>query len=255
MPISKPAHTPLAAAAPQAPGAAVTGHSVIHRNYGGRRSPLWPGMPVVAGAGKGGGGKTTGLINLACVARHEGLRVGIVDADPQRSTSQWRRARGTADIPVSSCNPDCLDKPLEAARRAKFDLLFLDLPPDMTQAFAGIQAADFVLLPTRPTFFDVRVTNPNVELLSSCGRSYGVFLNAAPPRREGVEAPMARDAREAILGFTTRLWKNQITHRHVVPYATVAGRGVIEIDKDGPATNEYRALWAAVLHEIKSRRR
>ena len=40
-------------------------------------------MKTIAIAGKGGGGKTTTTYNLAIVAHRAGLKVGLVDADPQ----------------------------------------------------------------------------------------------------------------------------------------------------------------------------
>jgi chromosome partitioning protein len=211
-------------------------------------------MKIIACVGKGGGGKSTTTINLAVIARQVGWKVGVIDADPQASTCEWRRARGARDIPVGRCRPEELNATVDQAMRAGFDYLFTDMAPDPTLALAAIQAADLVLIPTRPTFFDLRVTLPYLDLLRSVDRPYGVIINAAPPMRQGEDAPMVRDARQALARITMRVWRGQITHRHAVPYAVTAGRGVAETDPDGAAAAEYRALWSAVAHQSQIRR-
>jgi chromosome partitioning protein len=224
------------------------------RRDGGRHeaSARRPGaMTIIACVGKGGGGKTTTTINLAVIARLQGLKVGIVDADPQGSTYEWRCARASSDIPVVRCRPDQLNVLFNKARQAGAEGLFVDMPPDPTQALAVIRAADFILIPTRPTFLDLKVTWPYIELLRSVGRPYAVMINAAPPMRQGEDALMVRDARQALSAMTRRLWTRQITHRHAVAYAVTAGRGVAEIEPHGPADAEYRALWIALAHHTQ----
>lgn len=252
---SQPTDHRLRDAPLQTAGAAAAGNCRRHQD-GVDRHPPPPADPrVIAFVGKGGSGKTTTAVNLACLARRQGLRVGIVDVDPQRSSFQWRRCRNTDDIPARPCSPDQLGDVLALARKVKLDPVFVDLPPDSAQALAAARVADFVLVLARPTFLDLAATRTHVNLLQSAAIPHAVLLNAAPPCRQGLEAPMVRDAREAILDFTKRLWRGQITQRHIVPYATAAGRGVIEIDRDGPAAAEYGALWSAVVRQTQIIRR
>ncbi|WJH40323.1 ParA family protein [Aliirhizobium terrae] len=52
-------------------------------------------MPVISFANaKGGAGKTTAALLLATELAHEGFRITIIDADPQRWISQWQEASG-----------------------------------------------------------------------------------------------------------------------------------------------------------------
>lgn len=52
-------------------------------------------MPVISFANaKGGAGKTTAALLLATELAHQGFRVTIIDADPQRWISQWQDASG-----------------------------------------------------------------------------------------------------------------------------------------------------------------
>jgi len=52
-------------------------------------------MPVISFANaKGGAGKTTAALLLATELAHQGYRVTVIDADPQRWISQWFEASG-----------------------------------------------------------------------------------------------------------------------------------------------------------------
>jgi len=238
---------------PQSPERLVTGRTARDGAAGDARIiRLRRGVTTIfACVGKGGGGKTTTMVNLAVIAGREGWKVGVIDADPQGSTAEWRRARANNDIPVRCCRPDRSGETVDIARRAGIECLFIDMPPDPTLALAAIRAADFVLIPTRPTFFDLKVTLPYIDLLRSVDRRHGIIINAAPPMRQGADAPMVRDARQAFAEITKRMWRGQITHRHAVPHSVTAGRSVIETEPDGAAAAEYRALWSMVARQTQ----
>jgi chromosome partitioning protein len=203
-------------------------------------------LTTVACIGKGGAGKSTITTNLAVIARRAGLRSAIIDADPQASSSVWKRLRDRNDIPVVRCDPLTLDRAIEAARRAGIDLVFIDMAPGLHHVPEAAQRADLVLIPARPTLFDLRVTSDLIPILNSAACRYAVILNGAPPVRELGEAPMARQARDALDSIGPRLWRRQITARVAIPNASVRGKGVVETEPKGHAAFEFSLLWAAV---------
>lgn len=205
-------------------------------------------MITVVLTGKGGAGKTSTAVNLAVVARRQGLRVGLIDADPQRSAAYWRAARGIPDIPLQRCvTKEHLQATVERARRSNIDFLLVDMPPaHAAHTLAAIAVADFTLVMMRPMLFDLAVARRWIALLRSTGRPFAVALNAAPPRRQGADAPMVRDARDALRSVGAALWRGQITHRLGIAYSAIGGRGVAEADPDGPACIEYTDLWRAI---------
>ncbi len=222
-------------------------------------TPL-PSSPLVTGAadsrgrlratiacvGKGGSGKSSVITNLAVAGLSAGIKVGIIDADPQQSAYLWKRVRARNDIPVCRAGSAELERPIESARRAGIEFLLIDMPPDLWQVPSTARHADLVLIPMRPTLFDLKVTRSLVRILESASRSYGVILNSAPPIREAGESPMVRDARKALKDLQSRVWQGQITNRVTAPHATVRGSGVVEFEPAGPAAREFRSLWAAV---------
>jgi len=206
-------------------------------------------MKTIAFPGKGGSGKTTTTSNLAVVACRQGLRVGLIDLDPQGSLRDWRRARGAADIPARSCRAEQLQDMLVHGERARLDWLLIDMPPAFgAHTLSIVNAVDFVLLPMRPTILDLGVTRRWIDLLRSAARPFGVLINAAPPRRQGEDAPAVRDARAALRSIGSPLWQRQITNRLVIPYSAIGGRGVAETEPAGPAAAEYSALWRSIAH-------
>lgn len=213
-----------------------------------RKVPL---LATVACVGKGGSGKSTIATNLAVMARLSGRRSAIIDADPQASSFAWKCVRANGDVPVVRCGVEALADAIEAARRAGIEILFVDMPPDWRHVPNVARLADLVLVMMRPTLFDLRVTKILVPILKSAESSFAVVLNATPPLRELGEPPMVRQAREALADIGRRLWPRQITNRVTVPYATVRGASVVEIEPDGLAAKEFGFLWDAVSRDLK----
>lgn len=205
-------------------------------------------MKTIVMVGKGGGGKTSTSINLAVCARRKGLKVGLIDADRQQSLGLWRAARGTANIPVKPCITEPqLTAAVDEGRRSSLDWLIVDMPPAFAPFTMGAVAlADFTLVMMRPMMFDLAVTTKWISLLRSAARPFAVAINAAPPRRQGEEAPMVRDARQALRAIRAPVWTGQITHRLAVGYSAIGGRGVAEYDLSSPCVGEYAELWKAL---------
>ena len=128
-------------------------------------------MPVIAIVNqKGGTGKTTLSTNLA-VAFAETGRVLLLDADAQGSSHDWADSQGQArvNLDVRAADPARL---LQDARRlcAEYDWVIIDGPAGISRITAdAVRAADVVLIPAKPSPFDVWAASTIVDAVKAPG--------------------------------------------------------------------------------------
>ncbi len=157
-------------------------------------------MPIVIAVAqqKGGAGKTTLAANLA-VALAETRRVVLIDADPQRSLSRWRRLReanhcARAGLVFVQAGGWRLGLELDRVGR-HHDLVVIDTPPEIeTDARQAVRAADLVLVPLQPSPPDLWAAEGTLRLAESERRPARLALNRAPAAsrlRAAIEAETA----------------------------------------------------------------
>jgi chromosome partitioning protein len=139
-------------------------------------------MKVIALASdKGGMGKSTAALNLACAASESGLEVAILDLDPQASVGRWARVRKKAGLPsrplAETCVPIDVEDRLEELREAGADLVLLDTAGrDNNAVTAAVAAADFVLVPCHPTDLELSSLGPTFARLRADKKPHYVLL-------------------------------------------------------------------------------
>jgi len=123
---------------------------------------------IAVGNLKGGTGKTTIAVNLACAMAAK-LRVCLIDADIQHAASDWTGA-GVAPVaarhmPVTAGPGKDDDTRLRAwaervlALRRTSDLLVVDLPPHFENSVAvTLAVADIVVIPVTPGGAEIAAT-------------------------------------------------------------------------------------------------
>ena len=140
---------------------------------------------------KGGAGKTTVAIHLAGAAEQAGRTSAILDLDPQASATAWSDIRQTDRPEVHVCLPQRLSHALAAVSGC--DLVVLDTAPHAEGgALAAARAADIVLIPCRPSYFDLYSVDAALDIARITGTPTLAVLNAIPPR--GRSADQARKA-------------------------------------------------------------
>lgn len=216
-------------------------------------------MRIVAFASdKGGMGKSTTALNLACAAAEDRMEVAVLDLDPQASVGRWARLRKKAGHPprplAETCVPIDIEDRLAELRGAGADLVLLDTAGrDNNAITTAIAAADLVLIPCHPTDLELSTLGPTMARLRADQKKHFVLLinwSVGAVRRRA-------DAAAAIERAGGRVAPVIYTHRADYRLALEHGQGVTEFQPGQAAAKEMRDVWQWLRAEVglKAKRR
>jgi chromosome partitioning protein len=188
---------------------------------------------------KGGSGKTTLTVHVAVAALEARARVVVIDTDPQKSATVWSEAREAQTPVVVASSASDLAKVLQAAEQDQMTLAIVDTAPHTAPDAARVaQLVDLLVIPVRPTAFDLAAVAMTVSMVEAIKARAVLVLSACPPR-----APEIQEAREVLKGYGLPIFSGEITERRSFARAVASGRAVTEFDPDGKAAQEIRSLW------------
>jgi chromosome partitioning protein len=196
-------------------------------------------------AQKGGTGKTTLSIHLAVEASLAGLRVLLVDIDPQASATSWWKRRDEPRPELIQSSGNALEQLLETAAERGYDIAVVDTAPhDSEDASECARLCDWVYIPTRPAILDLDAIRPSTDLVNKVGVAASILLNSCPPPTQFGEPHIVREAREALGAYGIPVCPVAISQRVAFGYALIDGRAVSEFDRTGKAAREIERLWS-----------
>jgi chromosome partitioning protein len=206
-------------------------------------------MPILALVGnKGGAGKTTLSVNLATLLNARAPTL-LLDADPQRSSLQWRNLAADERMVTVLDAVDDLPGALETARR-RYEYLVLDCPPSVhaEQTAQALELCDLALIPVQPSPLDLWASVYIEERLQAAQaqnpalRAY-LVINQLEPRTR-----LSRQMRQALAEMSLPAAATAIHRRMVYRSAVLEGRTVLHMGRRGAAaTEEIEALIREVL--------
>ncbi len=205
-------------------------------------------MPTIAIISqKGGAGKTTLALHLAVAAQEAGAVSLVIDTDPQATASQWAAWRGDRPPEVIDSPPPRLAAKVEAARVQGAELVVIDTPPHADSAArAAVEVADLVLIPCRPSAFDLSAIQTSVKLVQLLRKPAYVVFIAGSPNAPRVYA----EAGELVDGFGTPPCPVMLPDRAAYRHASAQGACVTETDPASKAAEEVRALYKWTCRQL-----
>lgn len=192
---------------------------------------------------KGGAGKTTLAAQLATTWAAQGLRVAVVDIDPQGSLSAWHALRldrlGAEGTGLGFSAVQGYRSAREIERLAEqHDMVVVDSPPHAeTEARIAVRAATLVLVPVQPSPLDVWATGATFEMVRREGRPACVVFNRVPPR-----ALLVQDVADRIRALEVRSAAASLGNRVAFAASMDLGLGAVEHEPSGRAAEEIAAL-------------
>ncbi|PSC02688.1 cobyrinic acid a,c-diamide synthase [Alsobacter soli] len=199
---------------------------------------------------KGGTGKSSLAVSMAVAAQERGLKVYVIDLDPQGTAKSWYERREAPSPEVATIETPQLPAALATLARQGYDLALIDTAGvDSPATTAAMQAADLCLIPARPSIADIEATRPTVRTLSRLGRPFSFVLNQCPPGRtiRTSDAFRVLNLAGAVAGTAMAMRADHLD-------SMAMGLGVTERDPTGKAASEMRELlqWVTTRLEGKT---
>ena len=201
---------------------------------------------------KGGSGKTTLSANLSVLWSNSGYKVAIVDADNQRSISNWYNSRkkyyGEDDTGISHYTFDSVDISQSVKDiKNKYDFIIIDSPPSITiTSLAIIRVSNHIFVPVQPSPIDLLATIPFLDLINKEKRKSTIILNRVLPRVRLTEAMILR------LRYSgASIARSKISSRVIFAETFTVGRGVADIRVTTQPSKEILKLGNEIIRKLR----
>ena len=219
--------------------------SAVHLNGGfGARTHGGGYMPVVAMVNqKGGTGKTTLSTNLAVAFATTGP-VLLLDADAQGSSRDWAESQSQSplNLDVRAADPGRL---LQDVRRARteYNWVIIDGPAGISRITAdAVRAADVVLIPAKPSPFDIWAASTIVAAVKARQASSGGLPKAAfVITMAKARTLLGKQVDGALEDYGLPALESRTTERVAYPQMAIEGRSVLD-GRDRVARDEILSL-------------
>ena len=193
---------------------------------------------------KGGTGKTTLALNLAAGLSRRGL-TAVVDADPQRSISQWIAMGGEETVlPVAT---QLGDHPAATIAHLKQNhrYVVVDCPPAVQGPVieAVIASADLLLIPVLPSPLDLWASVEMAALVRQAQQKNRTLQAYLVLNQVETRNALSRVMQQAVAEFDVPLLQAGLQRRAAYRSAAVEGVSVYALGSRGlPAVEDIEAI-------------
>lgn len=206
-------------------------------------------MMIVFTNTKGGVGKSTLASHLAVHLHDSGASVALLDADEQRSSSQWvAEAEPGIDVQLATTPESIVEAASELT--AKYDYVIADAPGRIEDESRTLMLlADLAVFPVTPSILDLRSVAQAVEVLKYArtinkGRPDALLvLNRVKPRET-----ISRELQAAAPSLGLSVCKTAIRDLQAFRNAAQQGTVVTRMGSTAkPAARDLESLFSEIL--------
>lgn len=210
---------------------------------------------VVMATLKGGSGKSTAAACLASHCQRAGLRVAVIDADPQASLVHWQSlGEPSLDLAiVADTSEGVAGRARSLAEDA--DLVVIDTAGFRNRTMIeALSVADLAVIPIKASPLDIAAAVETVRLIEE--------VNATDERRARpmdyrllltqvtVGSAVARHVRSELAQAGYALFETELVNRVVYAEASLLGRMPIHLDAESAAARDGEAFAREVRHAL-----
>lgn len=215
-------------------------------------------MIILVGSQKGGVGKSTISVNLSATLASNGKDVVLVDTDRQSSSSNWAEDRAeNIQLPVVNCvqKYDNIRASLVDLNK-RYEFVIVDAAGrDSKELRTGLVAADILLMPVRPSQFDLDTIPTMRDIVAEVREELNPNLKFFAVLSMGPTNPIINETEDAQLFMKEypeiHLLSTIIRERKVYRDSIASGRGLGVIELDNlKAKYEINAVLKEVLNNV-----
>ena len=153
---------------------------------------------------------------------------------------------------VVSAQPARLSQILKAAEESGADLVLIDTPPRAERAaLDAARAAHLVLVPCRPSIFDLETFSTTRDLVAAVGsKPLAAVLNAVPTRGK-----KRQQAEQALKELNITVCPEVFGDRVAFDHANTAGLSAQEYEAAGKAAAEIQNVYMSVCRLVDMSKR
>lgn len=201
---------------------------------------------------KGGSGKTTLALNISAAFSQSGVRVLLVDADPQATISDWAATREPpTPFQIIQMSKPVLHRDLPGMSK-DYDHIIIDGPPrSYDVARSAISVSDIILVPVQPSGADFWATKEIVTLIKEASSFQETQKSALIVSRKISKTAIGRDMHQAISAFNMPILKASTTQRVAYAESMTTGKTIFEQDGARLATQEINAIKDEIMEMMK----
>jgi chromosome partitioning protein len=202
------------------------------------------GKVLVAATGKGGAGKSTTIACLATWWHKAGLKVALVDADPNHTLTRWhQKGAALAEMPLATEAAEDRIVDVISTVAESHELVLVDCPGFGSQVSVfAIGTADLVLIPSMTDEANIFEALRMRRMVDSASRLTRRKIPSRTLLTRVKRAGVAEHSHRQLVALEAQPLESRLSDRSIFQEATFHGSSPVILEPAGPAAREVAAL-------------